>query len=191
MTEEIKKEEEKKTETKIEEEVKTDERHKHGLFRHKCNKCEELEKQCEEFKSGWQRALADYKNLQREVEQRRGEWAQMSEAQILEEFLPVYDNFKKAFNTTDFGNTDHTDIVKWENWKKGIQYIMQQFGSILKAHGIEEIKTVGEKFDPRFHEAIGEEESEGSEPGTILKEVEGGYKRGDKVIKPARVIVSK
>jgi len=62
---------------------------------------------------------------------------------------------------------------------------------ILKNYQVEEIKTVGEKFDPRFHEAIGEEESEGSEPGTILKEVEGGYKRGDKVIKPARVIVSK
>ncbi len=190
MTEEIKKEEEQNAEIKIEDEVKTDEKHKHGLFRHKCNKCEELEKQCEEFKSGWQRALADYKNLQREVEQRRGEWAQMSEAQILEEFLPVYDNFKKAF-AQDFTNGQSPANDTNDGWKKGMECIKKQFAEVLKQHSVEEIKTVGEKFDPALHEAGGEEEVEGKESGEIVREVSGGYKMGGKVIGAARVIVVK
>ena len=51
-------------------------------------KIEELELQCEEYKAGWMRAQADYQNLQKEVENRRSEWARMSEAQILEDFIP-------------------------------------------------------------------------------------------------------
>ena len=146
--------------------------------------------QCEEYKAGWQRAHADYQNLLKEMEVKKQEYLTWSEQQILEDFLPVYDNFKKAFNTTDFGNTDHTDIKKWENWKKGIQYIMQQFGSILKAHGIEEIKTIGEQFNPEFHEAMGQEDSDEPEH-TIIKEVDSGYTMKGKVIKVAKVIVSK
>ncbi|OGH82112.1 MAG: nucleotide exchange factor GrpE, partial [Candidatus Magasanikbacteria bacterium RIFOXYB1_FULL_40_15] len=53
---------------------------------------EELKIQCEEYKAGWMRAQADYQNLQKEVENRRSEWARMSEAQILEDFIPVYDH---------------------------------------------------------------------------------------------------
>ncbi len=173
--------------------------------------CEQLKKQAEEYKAGWQRALADYKNLQKEVAARRSELVAMSELQILEEFIPVYDNFKLAFGlrTTDYS-------PEQKNWIDGIGHIMKQFGDILKAHGVEEIKTVGEKFDPRLHEAVGEEdvpsaystglkvatgESRGAatlgasatlpETGTILRELSGGYTMKGRVIKPAKVIVSK
>ncbi|OGH91372.1 MAG: nucleotide exchange factor GrpE [Candidatus Magasanikbacteria bacterium RIFOXYD2_FULL_39_9] len=152
-----------------------------------CENCDKHKAEAEEYKTGWQRALADYKNLQKESADMRGVWAKASEQYILEEFVPVYENFKKAFAHKD----SMAEENGWKQWADGIGHIKKQFGDILKNYQVEEIKTVGEKFDPRFHEAIGEEESEGSEPGTILKEVEGGYKRGDKVIKPARVIVSK
>lgn len=189
MTEEIKKEDE----AKIDEEIRFEEKSKHGLFRHKCKKCEELEKQCEEYKSGWQRALADYKNLQRETEQRRGEWVKMSEVEILEDFIPIYENFKQAFSQ-DFTNGPQTGgptNSANENWKMGIECIKKQFAEVLKQHGVEEIKTVGEKFDPNLHEAGGEEEVEGKESGEIVREVSGGYKMGGKVIRAARVIVVK
>ena len=145
---------------------------------------DEEKSEVEEYKQGWMRALADYKNLQREVEARRSEWAMLSAQHILEDFIPIYDNFKKAFRA-EVGGEDR----KWENWKQGIEYIMKQFADILKAHNVEEIKTVGEKFDPHFHEAIGQEDD--GESGTILRELDGGYKMGDKVIKVAKVIVSK
>jgi molecular chaperone GrpE len=156
-------------------------------------KNKECEK-CEEYKAGWARAQADYQNLQKEVEVRRSEWVKLSEVQILEEFIPVYDNFKKAFGheVKDPTSTEAMEghSGQWENWKKGIEYIMKQFGDILDRYNIEEIKTVGEMFDPELHEAVGEEESN-EEEGIIVREVDAGYKTGDKVIKCARVIVSK
>ncbi|MBP6859460.1 MAG: nucleotide exchange factor GrpE [Candidatus Magasanikbacteria bacterium] len=152
-----------------------------------CENCEKCKAEMEEYKSGWQRALADYKNLQKESADMRGVWAKASEQYILEEFIPVYENFKKAFAHKDA----MTDEKSWKQWADGIGYIQKQFGDILKNYQVEEIQTAGEKFDPRYHEAIGEEESSEVESGIILKEVEGGYKRGDKIIKPARVIISK
>ena len=141
-------------------------------------------KSCEEHKSRSLRAQADYQNLQKEVEKKRSEWVKLSEAQILEDFIPVYDNFKKAFN-------HEVDAEKFNNWKKGIEYIMKQFGDILVRYNIEIIKTVGEKFNPELHEAVGEEEVKDIEAGTIAREVESGYKTGDRVIKCAKVIISK
>lgn len=145
---------------------------------------------CAEYKAGWQRAVADYQNLQKEVAVKRSEWAQMSEAQILREFIPVYDHFKKAF-ITDIESTDNTDRLKnWQSWKQGIEYIMKQFGEVLKSYGVEEIKTVGERFDPALHEIVGEEQAEADE-GTVVKETEGGYGKNGRVIKVAKVIIGK
>lgn len=148
---------------------------------------EPLKSEAEEYKANWQRALADYRNLQKETIAMRSQWAKMSEENILQNFIPVYENFKKAFNANP--PTDGQKL--WENWKQGIEYIMKQFGDVLKIYNVHEIKTIGEKFDPHSHEAVGEEAAEDREPGFILKEVESGYKMGDRVIKPARVIISK
>ncbi len=142
-------------------------------------------KNCEEYKLGWQRAQADYQNLVRETAKQKGEWMQMIKGNILEDFIPVYDNFKKAFAH------EATDPKQFENWKKGIEYIMKQFGDIIKQNGVEEIKTVGEIFDARVHEIVGEEEKEGAKEHEIIREVESGYKSAEKVLKVAKVIVAK
>ena len=159
------------------------------------NELDMIKAQAEEYKANWQRALADYRNLQKETAAMRSQWAQMSEENILQNFIPVYENFKKAFAALSpsyqEGAGGVAEDATWENWKQGIEYIMKQFGDVLKSYNVQEIKTVGEKFDPHWHEAVGEEEAEDREPGFILKEIESGYKMGDKVIKPARVIISK
>ncbi|MFA5211538.1 MAG: nucleotide exchange factor GrpE [Patescibacteria group bacterium] len=148
---------------------------------------DKLKNETAEYKSGWQRARADYENLLRETEIKRKEYLDWSRAQILEEFIPIYDNFKKAFSV-EFGEIDQ----KTENWKKGIEYIMKQFRSVLANNNIEEIKTVGEKFDANLHEAVSEEEGQnGEESGIILKEIEAGYLMNGKIIKVAKVITSK
>ncbi len=146
---------------------------------------EQLTKERDDFKISWQRALADYQNLLKETAARRSEMAMMSEQQIVEEFIPVYDNFKKAFAIPP--GTEDNQV---KNWVMGIGYIMKQFGEVLKAHNVMEIKTVGEVFNPIFHETVGEEESE-KPSGTVLKEAEGGYLMGNRVIKPAKVVVAK
>jgi len=168
-----------------------EEKTKKSFFGKECKNCEKYKKENEENKAGWLRALADYKNLQNEISARRSEWAQMGEIQILEDFIPVYENFKKAFYHHLEVNSDNEEYKAFKNWIDGIGYIMKQFGDILKNHGVEEIKTVGEKFDPRFHEAVSEEEQEGTESYIILKEVDGGYKTKERVIKVAKVIINK
>ena len=110
----------------------------------------------------------------------------MIKGDVVEEFIPVLDNFKKAFA---FQSGD--DAKQFENWKKGIEYIMKQFSDVVKNNGIEEIKTVGEMFDPRLHEIVGEEESETAKEHEIIREMDGGYKSGEKVLKVAKVIVAK
>ncbi len=151
-----------------------------------CVNCSPLEKLTTEYKQNWQRAIADYQNLQKETAARRSEWASLSEQMILEEFIPVYDNFKKAFTAKD-----KMDWSKEQtNWVVGIGYIQKQFADILKAHGVEEIKTVGEPLDTRLHEAVGEEEFD-KPHGIILKEVDGGYRMKDRIIKVAKVIIAK
>jgi len=171
--------------------TKEEKKGKPGFFHKKCKNCDESASKCEEYKKDWQRALADYKNLQKETSERRGEWAQMSKTMILEDFIPVYDNFKTAFFHHPVLQADNEEHKQIKSWIDGIGYIMKQFGDVLKSHGIEEIKTVGEKFDPALHESVGEEEVEGKESGEIIKEVAGGYKMGNKAFKVAKVIISK
>lgn len=140
---------------------------------------------CEEYKQGWQRAQADYQNLVRETNERKTELVRMSEWQIIEEFLPVYDNFKKAFAAEPGEINDAC-----RNWMKGIEYIMKQFGDVLVAHNVEPIKTVGEAFNPALHDALAEEDGDG-EPGIIIKEVDAGYTMNGKVLKVAKVTIIK
>lgn len=147
----------------------------------------QLQKENEELRAGWQRAVADYQNLLREVDGQKREWAVWSELRVLEEFIPVYDNFKKAFNHQPENGEDK----KWLNWAQGIGYIMKQFGDILKAHQIEEIKTIGHMFDPSIHETVAEEVSVDSPEHTIIREIEGGYIMKGKVVKVAKVVVAK
>ena len=143
----------------------------------------------QDYKAGWQRAQADYQNLKREVEEQKKDWAAWSELRVLEEFIPVYNNFKKAMEFTP-PELDGDAGKAWLNWKRGVEFIMQQFGGILKTHQVEEIKTVGELFDPTCHESMAEEASEAPEH-TIIREITPGYTMKGKVVQVAKVVVAK
>ncbi|HRH23872.1 MAG TPA: nucleotide exchange factor GrpE [Candidatus Magasanikbacteria bacterium] len=150
---------------------------------------EKIQHECEEYKLGWQRAVADYQNLKKEMESNRLDLFNWSEEKILSEFIPIYDNFKKAFAhhpELDGGDEFHKKV---QNWVNGIGFIKKQFEDVLKNHGVEEIKTEG-KFDPHLHDAVTEEDSE-LEHGSIIRAVESGYIMKGKVIKVAKVVVSK
>lgn len=145
-----------------------------------------VQEQLEQYKTGWLRAQADYANLQKEMAAKRSELMIWSERQILEEFIPVLDNFKKAFASKN---------SEWEkeqeNWVRGIEFIMKQFDGVLKNHNVESIKTVGEEFNTELHEAAGEVHSDEFDEGVIVREVDAGYTMKGNVIKVAKVIVCK
>lgn len=145
----------------------------------------ELPEMESEYKDKWIRAQADYQNLQKEMVAERQAWAKMSEIYVLEEFIPILENFKKAFSYDEC-----EDKKQFENWKKGISFIMKQFEDVLRAHQVTRIETIGRMFDPKVHEAVSEEENEEPEE-TIVREIEGGYMVGERVFRVAKVVLSK
>lgn len=141
-------------------------------------------KKMDEYLDGWKRAKADYINLKRENEKKQVEIIQFANAALILELLPIYDNLKLALNHLP---DDRKDM---KEWVKGMEQIKKQFAALLKNLSIEEIKTVGEKFDPELHEAVGREKVEGTESETIIEEIKGGYKLYEKVLEPAKVKVA-
>ncbi len=154
-------------------------------------KIEELEKELVEANlkaennlAGWQRAKADYLNLIKEQDKKYKEAVSWANAMFMGEVLPVYNHFKLAM--------DHIpEDIKKESWFVGIEMIKKQFQDFLTKYNISEIKTVGEKFDPNYHEALTCEEKEGYESDIVFEEVSPGYSLEDKVLVPAKVRVAK
>jgi molecular chaperone GrpE len=143
----------------------------------------ECEKKCQEYLAGWQRAQADYINLQKTAEREKAEWAKFANQGLLMEILPVYDHLKLAVKHIP-------EEQKKDGWVVGIENIKNQFGKFLADNGVEEIKTVGEKFRPEEHEAVAAENIESDEhQGVVKEELKGGYKLYGKVLYPARVAV--
>ncbi|MBU1146571.1 nucleotide exchange factor GrpE [Patescibacteria group bacterium] len=141
---------------------------------------EACKKQAEEYLNGWKRAKADYLNLKKENETASAELAQFVAGGMLMKFLPIYDGLKKACAMETSG----------DKWVEGILNIKKQFEDVFKKFGVEEIKSVGEKFNPEFHEAIGREKRDGVEADAIVEEASGGYTMQGKVIIPSKVIVA-
>ncbi len=144
---------------------------------------ERLQKQNEEYLNGWKRAKADYINLKKESDQRQKELLQMAAAGMVLNLLPIYENLKKAERFIP-------EEQRKERWVEGVVNIKKQFEDFFRQLRIEEIKTVGEKFDPLRHEAVGKRAVEGLERDTIVEEAQTGFLSEGKVLVPAKVVVS-
>jgi molecular chaperone GrpE len=144
----------------------------------------EAEKQSEESLAGWQRARADYANLKKETERRQKDIIQFVNAALMAELLPVYNHFKLALSHIPKNQ-------KQESWVIGIEHIKKQFQDFFKKYKIEEIKTIGEKFDHNLHEAVAHEKRDDFEEDVVFEEIQPGYTLGGEVINPAKVKVAK
>lgn len=141
-----------------------------------------------EYLAGWQRAQADYANLQRETAAQRAEMGAFATARVVTAFLPVYDYFKRALAHTP-PLSDASPVV--QQWATGITHIRDLFKNTLAQLGVTEMETIGTPFDPATMEAVKEEEREGAASHTVIEEVEGGYKLNEKIIKTPKVIIAK
>lgn len=150
-----------------------------------------LQKQCDEYKAGWQRALADYENVKRDLSARAEESRRAIRASLANDLLPVVDNFAQAVKfQPDLMGAPEEMRKKIEPWLQGILYIEKQFEEAMKQMGVERIATDG-AFDPRWHDAAGEKHEDGRDPGTILEVLVPGWKIGEIVLRPAKVIIQK
>ncbi len=142
----------------------------------KLKKCQELR---EEYLAGWQRAKADLINARKDDEKRNLEFAKFANSVLISEILPVLDSFDLAF-------TEEKD----SKFAKGIFLIKMQLEDVLRKYGLEPIKSVGEKCNLQLHETVEEVKSE-KEEGIITEEIQKGYLLHGKVLRPARVKISK
>jgi len=137
----------------------------------------------EELTAMLQRVQADFVNYRNRTEAERGDLVKYACRDIVAKVLPALDNFHRAFK--------HVPKALEENdWVNGIKQIEKQLEEVLKAEGLEEIKTVGEEFNHELHEAIGFADGKGKS-GQIVQELEKGYLLKDKVIRPAKVLVKR
>lgn len=141
-----------------------------------------LERQ--DYLTGWQRARADFLNYKKDQGRVMDEFRNFAHAQLLEKILSVFDNLSRACDSLP-------ESLKDDVWAKGVINVRRQFESLLFEQGIEEIKiTTGDKFDPAYHEAIGEIEGEG-QSGAVAEISQKGYILHGTVIRPARVKIIK
>ena len=142
-------------------------------------KLEQCEKQKEEYLAGWQRARADFLNYKKEEMERISGLIVYAHEEILIKLLPILDDFDRAEKE-----------IKDEASLKGVNQIKNQLQDLLKSYGIEEMKSLGQKFDPNFHEAVEQVEGKG-EFGIIIEETQKGYLIQGRVLRAAKVKVAK
>jgi molecular chaperone GrpE len=128
------------------------------------------------------RALADFDNYRKRVERERSTADRSGKREVLRSLLDVLDNFDRAFS--HIGNAP-------SSVSQGVQLLQRQILALLEAQGVLPLKSLGETFNPEFHEAIGTVESEEVKPGAVADEVQRGYRWGDEVLRPARVRVAR
>ncbi len=141
-----------------------------------------IKKEKEDYLSGWQRAKADYINLQREMEEIRLNSSVFAKEKMLENLLPALDSFDIAFSDKNF----------WEKvdkeWRTGIESIYQQIISGLEKSDIQKINEKGIPFNPAIHQSVEKIETKKKEEDQIVEEVlQIGYRIGDRTIRPAKV----
>ena len=166
----------------------------------KSSELEECKKQCDEYLNNWKRERADFLNYKKDEMERVGFLGKYVKEDIIFKILPILDNIylaeKQLPENLKLGKSGSAQAIEWT---KGFLQIQNQITEFLKKEGIEEIKTIGEKFNPETMEAVGEADlssealakEEGGESGMVVEELQKGYMMQEKVLRPAKVKISK
>jgi len=136
-----------------------------------------------EYLDGWQRARAEYANARKRLERERAEAYGRAAVDYAQKMLPILDDFNRALSNVP-------EEIEQNDWFEGITLVTRKMNSILDDLKVEKIEAVGQPFDPNIHEALALTEAEGFESGTVVEEVQSGYKLGERVIRPALVNVA-
>ncbi|WP_046214695.1 nucleotide exchange factor GrpE [Paenibacillus wulumuqiensis] len=129
------------------------------------------------------RAQADFDNFRRRTQKEKEELAKYASAQLITELIPVIDNFERAMAT-------RPENPELKSFSKGVDMIFRQLSDVLKNTGLTPMEAVGQPFNPEFHQAVMQVESDEYEEGIVVEELQKGYVLKDKVIRPAMVKVS-
>jgi molecular chaperone GrpE len=147
-----------------------------------------LEKKIEELNDKLLRSLAENQNLRKIHEKEREDLIKYSSSSFAREILNLADNLERAFGL--FKDNPKFKSDEFKDTMIGIELIEKELISSFDKNGIKSFESVGKKFDPNFHQALNEVESE-QEDGTVINEIQKGYMLNDRLLRPALVSISK
>lgn len=178
-----------KEESKMTDETKSDENNEavvEEVLQVKKSDWNMLEKEKNDFRDKFYYLAAEKENMQKRFEREKENLLKYGNEKVLSGLLSVMDNLALTLNAIS-----NEEDQKVKNIFVGIEMVSQQFAEVLKNNGLEEIKSVGELFDPNCHEALMQREEEGKDVGTILEVIQKGYRLNGRVVRAAKVIISK
>lgn len=144
---------------------------------------EKLREQLDAEQNKYLRLLADYDNFKRRTQKDKELANKFRSQSLLADILPVLDNFERAMSVP-------TKSEESASLLKGIEMVQKSLLEAVNREGLEEIKAIGEQFDPNFHQAVMQEKDDSAEPGEVLQELQKGYILKDRVLRPAMVKVN-
>jgi molecular chaperone GrpE len=153
----------------------------HKAKKEKLSREQELENQLAEKNDQLLRLAAEYDNFRKRSQREKDELFKSSKATVIQELLPVIDNFERAGNASSQSPAEYI---------KGMELVYSQFLGIIKKLGIETFGEPGEEFDPNIHSAVMHVEDDALEENVIAEVLSKGYKLGDKIIRSATVKVA-
>jgi molecular chaperone GrpE len=152
--------------------------------------------QAEANLDGWKRTAADFENYRRRKEEESKELIQFAREVTVAKLLPALDSLEQALKhmpkeeNEEARSRNAEFFARYQNWQNGANGIVMQLDKTLEDLGVKKIESVGKKFDPNFHEAVREVESE-ADDGIVVEELMTGFELNGKVIRPSQVVISK
>jgi molecular chaperone GrpE len=143
----------------------------------------QLNKQLKEWQDTAVRVTADLDNYRKRMAREKTDLIRYGNQSLLEELLPVLDNFEMGLQAAA---QDESSMIF-----QGMQMVKKQLDDFLSGQGVEEIPAEGVVFDPNVHEAVSQEESTEVECGSVLRVMRRGFRMGDRLLRPANVVVAK
>jgi molecular chaperone GrpE len=139
-----------------------------------------LEAERDEAIDRWKRAAADFDNFRKRAARERDEYVTLANERLVKDLLPILDDLERALAAV--GEHEAATV------EDGVRLVHQSLALLLQRNGVEEISTEGQ-FDPHVHEALLSQPSE-AEEGSVIDVAQKGYRLGDRVVRPARVVIA-
>ncbi len=146
----------------------------------------EAERQRDEYLDLAKRTKADFENFRKRMTSEVQASAARGKGELLREVVPVLDDLERAIQAAGLDPEGDSD----EGLAHGVLLVFRSLRDSLSRNGVEAVDPKGEKFDPMAHEALSTQPVEGTEPGTVVEVLQKGYRLGDQLVRPARVVVS-
>ena len=140
--------------------------------------------EAEMHKDRWMRLAAEFENYKKRTAREFEALIQSASEDVIRDLLPILDGVGRALAHKEEGQADT------EGYQEGVTMLMEQFPKVLENRNLKEIETVGQPFDPNVHEALMQAPSDTIDAGHVTNVVERGYMLGEKVLRPAKVVVS-